>query len=1112
MDITFDLADLGIPTASVGVAVSDNASATNSVAASSFTGDVGGDVIPGKQKRITWDAGTDWPDRHSTNIRFRVTAQVTSITPDGMALIPAGSFTMGDSIGEGDTDESPAHKVSLNAYYMDMKGVTKELWDDVYRWALSHGYNFDNAGFGKAPDHPVHTVNWHDAVKWSNARSEREGRPPAYSTNVGPSAVYRTGRADVQNDWVKWNKGYRLPTEAEWEKAARGGLSGSRFPWGGTITQHDANYLSDALYAYDTSTTRGYYPAWNDGIMPYTSPAGSFAPNGYGLYDMTGNVWAWCWDWYAYYSNDPLTDPRGPGSGLVRVLHGGAWNRKANQCRVTYRLASRFPSDADYGIGFRCVAPPTIPSVTLSASADASPAALKTRVQADLAVDLVSDTVGTNGSLHVTARVRSLGAFDVTNTVLSIRRCDAGGWTGNVVPLATAAVPALASGASAELVLDLPPGTQSQEDAFYQLRADETGLVIDIRPANDTVVFWATLASPPSISIDNVTAVNPASGGSTSVVFAVRLSRPSGQTIAVDYETANGTAIAGSDFIAAKGTLVFSAGETNKSIVVSLYSKAAPSVEKTFYVNLSNPVYAGLGTDRGAAKIVTDPPLSTVMLTSPPERSVFPVGFEMRITASVNAPGRVIRQVEYYVGDVMRGYSEYGPNYVVIWYGGIPVGNYSLIAKTVDSQGMSALSSPVLIAMSDNTNRAAIVMDPASAGADTLRSHLFEMGVSSSVFARGTSSYEALKSFDLVVWGQQAGANGDLTHADVDLARQIVDSGRPIYFMGESLIAAANKLDASHKSQWLDLLHIQGSGDPIQGSGVTIVAYAQAHPAIGGRFGAVKEFQYAGPLETVTAPPGAEVLGRFGTSDILVAYPKGEDAGIRSVTQGFMIQGGISEFSLRQRKTLFQNGVNWLLRGPVCGVYPLSVEVESPAGTLEAGLKATYVLRARQTGDCVATGVMVTNWLPSKVTFDSAQTSKGVFSYSGGKVIFDLGLLNNTETTEMKLVVIPMEAGAITNIASIWGNGSSWDRNNWATNIAVVQGSIKAVLNVSRSIPAKPELRLSGNPRSTYWIQESQDLLRWLDMTNAIHDGWSMPLPASPPSENPRRFYRAVTQ
>ena len=277
--------------------------------------------------------------------------------PPGMVLIPAGSFTMGDSL-DGDTDAQPLHSVSVSAFYLDKYAVTKALWDEVHTWAVRHGYSFDDAdsGQGKAANHPAHSMTWYDAVKWCNARSEKEGKVTAYYTDAGLRERYRSGQVAP---YVDWSRGYRLPTEAEWEKAARGGASGRRFPWSGTdnITHSRANYKSSADYLYDTSPTRGYHPNFQAGGMPYTSPVDYFAPNGYGLYDMAGNVWQWCWDWYGAYTGSAQSDPRGVATGSYRVGRGGGWGRYAIFCRAADRGSSGPSYRYDY-LGFRSALPP----------------------------------------------------------------------------------------------------------------------------------------------------------------------------------------------------------------------------------------------------------------------------------------------------------------------------------------------------------------------------------------------------------------------------------------------------------------------------------------------------------------------------------------------------------------------------------------------------------------------------------------------------------------------------------------------------------------------------------------------------------------------------------
>ncbi len=319
------------------------------------TGAIGNNVTPGTDLRITWDAGVDWNNQRSSQMRFRIQA-ANPADLDGLARIPAGDFTMGDTL-DGDTN-APAHSVNVSTFYMHKKEITKSQWSDVRTWGLQHGYTNMAGGAGKAANHPVQKVTWYDVVKWCNAKSEQEGLTPCYYTDAAQTAVYRTGSTNIDNTMVKWSaNGYRLPTEAEWEKAARGGLSGKRFPWGDTITHLQANYYSSNKYTYDVSTTRGLHPVYGLGLTPYTAPVGSFAVNGYGLHDMAGNVREWCWDWYdaTYYVSSPAVDPHGPASGANRMLRGGDWSYYAYGSRCAYRYIGGIPGTTSSHFGFRPV-------------------------------------------------------------------------------------------------------------------------------------------------------------------------------------------------------------------------------------------------------------------------------------------------------------------------------------------------------------------------------------------------------------------------------------------------------------------------------------------------------------------------------------------------------------------------------------------------------------------------------------------------------------------------------------------------------------------------------------------------------------------------------------
>ncbi|MBI9016212.1 MAG: SUMF1/EgtB/PvdO family nonheme iron enzyme [Phycisphaerae bacterium] len=283
--------------------------------------------------------------------------------PDGIifANIPAGTFQMGDNFNEGYSDELPVHTVTLSSFQMSKHEITNGQYCQYLNAALAANEItvYNNRVYAKSDtihsnvyldtmvaDSDSH-IDYHPASEIFYVPS-KNGR----SMHHDPVVLVSWYGADAFCDFY----GYKLPTEAQWEYAARGGYSGRRFPWGDTINHSYANYRANgSAYSYDTSpyTYYTYHPSWNDGVYPYTAPVGSFPANGYGLYDMSGNVWEWCADWwYGSYPSSSQSNPTGPSNGSFCVLRGGCWYYGAGLCRVASRV-SFTPYYAGLGIGFR---------------------------------------------------------------------------------------------------------------------------------------------------------------------------------------------------------------------------------------------------------------------------------------------------------------------------------------------------------------------------------------------------------------------------------------------------------------------------------------------------------------------------------------------------------------------------------------------------------------------------------------------------------------------------------------------------------------------------------------------------------------------------------------
>jgi sulfatase modifying factor 1 len=263
----------------------------------------------------------------------------SNLEPGGMILIPGGKFKMGTD--DGMPYEAPIHEVDVKPFLMDDHEVTVA---EFAKFVEATNYKTEAEKFGSSGVFNVHSGQW-EMTKGADWRHSE-----------GPESTAKPDEPVVQVSWndamayAKWI-GKRLPTEAEWEFAARGGLEGKKYAWGDELKPNGkpvANWWQGSFPENNTG---------EDGFL-MRAPVKSFPPNGYGLYDVAGNAWEWAADWYAedYYATSPANNPTGPARGDERVIRGGSWMCAENFC-TNYRVAARSHSTPETGLnnlGFRC--------------------------------------------------------------------------------------------------------------------------------------------------------------------------------------------------------------------------------------------------------------------------------------------------------------------------------------------------------------------------------------------------------------------------------------------------------------------------------------------------------------------------------------------------------------------------------------------------------------------------------------------------------------------------------------------------------------------------------------------------------------------------------------
>ena len=288
--------------------------------------------------------------QNNTNQQEIITQSSTTTSSDkistsgkqipGFIFVQGGSFTMGDTRGKGCEDELPTHIDTLNSFYIGKFEVTQKEFSKYMAPDIKPDTTW-TIKYGLGANYPAYNVSWYAILKYCNLRSVKEELAPCYriggSTNPNDWGSIPTFKDSIWDAVIcDWNaNGYRLPTEAEWEYAARGATN-------------------EPDYLYSGSDKIEYVAWYLDNSEDTSHPVGEKKDNSIGIYDMSGNIWEWCWDRYSdsYYRSSPRNNPVGPSSGLSRVFRGGGWNYNASLCRVANR-ADGAPYESYIFVGFR---------------------------------------------------------------------------------------------------------------------------------------------------------------------------------------------------------------------------------------------------------------------------------------------------------------------------------------------------------------------------------------------------------------------------------------------------------------------------------------------------------------------------------------------------------------------------------------------------------------------------------------------------------------------------------------------------------------------------------------------------------------------------------------
>lgn len=534
------------------------------------------------------------------------------------------------------------------------------------------------------------------------------------------------------------------------------------------------------------------------------------------------------------------------------------------------------------------------------------------------------------------------------------------------------------------------------------------------------------------------------------------------------------------------------AGKVGVTSVTLSVSDGEQSVNVTFQLTILAP---------------NQPP--TIALIDPPDLTVVDPRNSLVIEAKASDPDGAIRRVDFYAGSTLIGSSSNAP-YRFAWRSS-DRGRYALSAKAIDDRAAEAASAPINILVDQPAGSVAVLTANDDPDLGLIRRYLFELPVQSRLIPRAEAKSENLvRQFDAVLWHQPAAA--EVQSQDLTLLESLARVGTPLYFLGDSIVAAGRKLSESERARWQNLVHLKPGGTSWL-SQVTILESSE-HPVIkNGPVGSVARFAYpvtAQQSGLQAGLAGEVVLGRSGSFDLLVASVDAKSSA-RAFTHHLRLSGASDAAGTAEQSILFKNAIGWLIDKQ--SFTDLSVEVEPPSETVVVGQSFQYRIVIRHSGESPASQVAVTDTLPPGINLLQAQLSSGTWSFGERTATFELGQLSRAEIKTILVTAVATQPGSFSHWVHVQmlGSDAVQDNNSFDAAVQVVDAETtfpKLTIRRENADTIRVELPAS-TARANYALEASEDLIHWSRLNGGLTGPGTSATFSS--ASAPLRFFRVIT-